>query len=344
MVDRLLDPYVAAIDEFPLTGTPARQLRAVIKYAVLAPSSHNTQPWLFRVSGDAIALYADRSRGLPVVDPDDRELVISCGAALFQLRIALRHFGCAETVELMPDPADPDLLARVRLSGSHEPTDEEHALFGAIPHRRTTRLPFADRLLPETVLGALAAAAAPEGGWLHFLKSPRLRDTAADLAVQGDRLQMTDGHFRRELAAWLRTNRGRRDDGMPGFARGFGDIMTAVGPLVVRTFDVGAGRAARNRELALGSPALGLLGTAGDTPRDWLAAGQALARVLLRAEVEGVTASFLNQGIEVPELRQSLQALVGGTGCPQLLLRFGYKGPTALKATPRRPVDQVVIE
>lgn len=344
MADRLLDPYVAAIDEFPLTGTPAQQLRAAIKYAVLAPSSHNTQPWLFRVSGDEIALYADRSRGLPVVDPDDRELVISCGAALFQLRIALRHFGCAATVDVMPDSGDPDLLARVRLSGSHEPTDEEHALFAAIPRRRTTRFPFADRKLSGNLLAALVAAAAPEGAWLHLLESPRLRDTASDLVAQADRLQMTDQHFRRELASWLRGNRSRRDDGVPGFALGFGDIMAAVGPLVVRTFDLGDGRAARNRELAIGSPVLAVLGTAGDSPVDWLAAGQALARVLLRAEIESVTASFLNQPIEVPELRQSLQALVGETGYPQLLLRFGYKPPTALKATPRRPVEQVLIE
>ena len=344
MADVLLQPYVDAIGEFPLTGTPAEQLRAVVKYAVLAPSSHNAQPWLFRVSENQIALYADRSRGLPVVDPYDRELVIGCGAALFQLRIALRHFGCAETVVLTPDPADPDLLAQVRLSGSREPTDEEHALFAAIPRRRTTRFPFADRPLSANVLGALAAAAAPEGAWLQFLKSPRARDTAADLVAQGDRLQMADEHFRRELASWLRGHHGRRDDGMPGFALGFRDIMASVGPLVVRTFDLGDGRAARNRELAIGSPALAVLGTAGDSPVDWLEAGQALARVLLRAEVEGVTASFLNQPIEVPELRPALQALVSGTGCAQVLVRFGYKPPTAPKPTPRRPVKQVLIE
>jgi hypothetical protein len=344
MADILLEPYIEAIAEFPLTGTPTEQLRAALKYAVLAPSSHNTQPWLFRVSGNEVALYADRSRGLPVVDPDDRELVISCGAALFQLRIALRHFGCAVTADLAPDPTDPDLLARVRLSGSHEPTDEEHALFAAIARRRTTRLPFADRPLSADLITALAAAAAQEGAWLSLLKSPRLRNRAADLVAQGDRLQMTDQHFRRELAAWLRPNRSRRDDGMPGMALGFGDIMSAVGPLVVRTFDLGEGRAARNRELALCSPALAVLGTAGDGPVDWLAAGQALARVLLRAEVEGVTASFLNQPIEVPELRAPLQALAGASGHPQLLLRLGYKPTTALRATPRRSVEDVLIE
>jgi nitroreductase len=344
MADVLLDPYGEAIGEFPLTGTPEEQLRAVVKYAVRAPSSHNTQPWLFRVAANEIALYADRSRGLPVVDPDDRELVISCGATLFHLRLALRHFGCGETVVVLPDPDDPNLLARVRLQGSHEPTDEEHALFGAIPRRRTTRLPFPPRPIAANVLAALAAAAAPEGAWLHFLAAPRLRDTAADLVAQGDRLQMTDPHFRRELAAWLRPNWSDRGDGMPGFAFGFGDVMAALGPLVVRTFDVGEGRAARNRELALGSPALAVLGTAADGVRDWLAAGQALARVLLRAEVAGVTASFLNQPIEVPELRPSLQGLVGGTGYPQMLLRLGYKSQKTLLPTPRRPAEQVLIE
>jgi hypothetical protein len=344
MADVLLDPYGEAIGEFPLTGTPEEQLRAVVKYAVRAPSSHNTQPWLFRVAANEIALYADRSRGLPVVDPDDRELVISCGAALFHLRLALRHFGCAETVAVLPDPTDPDLLARLHLTGSHEPTDEEHALFAAIPRRRTMRLPFPPRPIAADVVAALAAAAAPEGAWLHLIDAARTRDSVADLVAQADRVQMADPHFRRELAAWLRPNWSDRGDGMPGGAFGFGDIMAALGPLVVRTFDVGEGRAARNRELALGSPALAVLGTASDTPRDWLAAGQALARVLLRADVADVAASFLNQPVEVPELRLMLRRLVGGDGYPQLVLRFGYKSAKVLLPTPRRPAEQVLVE
>jgi hypothetical protein len=127
---------------------------------------------------------------------------------------------------------------------------------------------------------------------------------------------------------------------MPGYAFGFGDLMSLAGPLKIRTFDWGNGQAARDQQLAQGSPVLPVSGTDGDSPTGWLAAGQALSHVLLRARAEGVWASFLNQPIEVPELRPRLSALLDQPGFPQLLMRLGY-GPE-VQATPRRRVDEVL--
>jgi uncharacterized protein (DUF1778 family) len=340
MPDVLLEPYVEALDEFPITATATEKLRAVVKYAILAPSSHNSQPWLFRVAGDALELRADRSRALPVVDPEDRELAISCGAALFQLLVALRHFGSEPVRERCPDIRDPDLLARVRIAGAHERTAEDDALFRAIFARHTHRAQFEDRCLPEHLGATLEAAAHTEGAWLHVFLTEEARNAAADLIAEADRLQMADKRFRRELAAWLRPNWSERGDGIPGMALGMGDLRSTAGPLVVRTFDIGRGQAAKHRELASGSPLLALLGTAHDSPWDWLVAGEALAHVLLRAQVEGISASFLNQPIEVEELRLRVQALTARAGFPQLLLRLG-PGRSA-QGTPRRPVSEVL--
>src|SRR3712207_8375749 len=110
--------------------------------------------------------------------------------------------------------------------------------------------------------------------------------------------------------------------------------LSLAGPFAIRTFDTGRGQAAKDRQLAEGSPVLAILGTGGDAPPKWLAAGQALARVLLGARTEGVWASFLNQPIEVPELRPRLRDAIGQSGFPQLLLRMGY-GPE-VRPTPRR--------
>ena len=82
---------------------------------VLAPSSHNTQPWWFRVGEDTVELFADRTRSLPVNDPFDRELTISCGAALTNLVVAARAGSLEPQVDVLPDPGEPDLLARVVL-------------------------------------------------------------------------------------------------------------------------------------------------------------------------------------------------------------------------------------
>jgi len=313
-----------------------------VKYAVLAPSSHNAQPWLFRVASGALELYADRSRGLAVVDPKDRELVMGCGAALLNLEIGLRNFGNRPVVTLFPDVGNPDLLVRVSLDGQLEATDEERALFRGIRLRRTHRLPFAVRPVSKAVLTALEIAAVHHGAWLKIIEGEEARLALADVVAEGDRRQMADRRFRRELAAWMHPNRSRSRDGIPGYALGFSDFMAAAGPLMVRTFDTGKGQAARDRELALGSPVLAVLGTAGDGQRDWLAAGRALERVLLRAAVEGVAASYLNQPIEVPELRFDVQVLTGYMGYPQLVLRLGYDGEA--KPTPRRPAEEVLLD
>lgn len=131
----LEDPWKVSEDDFPGSGEAEEKLRFLLNYAVLAPSGHNTQPWHFRVKNNAVELYADRTRGLPVADPEDRALVISCGAALFYLRTALGYFGQAGEVEAFPDPGDPDLLTRVRLGPERKATEEDRSLFGAMPER-----------------------------------------------------------------------------------------------------------------------------------------------------------------------------------------------------------------
>jgi nitroreductase len=327
------EPRPAPAPPFPPEATPAELLRAAAGYAVLAPSSHHTQPWHFRITEGAVEVYADRTRALAVVDPHDRELTISCGAALFFLRLALRNAGRAALVELLPDAAIPDLLARVRLGGPHTSTNEDGTLFSAVPHRHTNRKAFEPRAVPDAVVAMLEGEARAEGAYLAVIHGDERRHFLADLIAEGDRRQWESASFRRELAAWMHPS--RAGDGLAADPLG-------AGPLLVRTFDLGSGVAARDRGLAVGSPLLAVLESEGDTVPDWLATGQALARLLLRARAEGVWASFLNQPVELLELRAELKEFVGAPGEPQLVLRLGY-GPD-VQATPRRPLEAVLIE
>jgi nitroreductase len=331
------------VRSFPDDWDARRRLIFLLRSAVLAPSGHNTQPWLFEVEKDTVALYADRRQALPVVDPDDRALTISCAAALFNLRVALRRFGYRDdAVELLPDGADPDLLARIRLVPGEPPTPDEEALFAAIPARRTTRAAYQERGLPAELPPLLQEEAHAEGAWLHLVGEAE-REPVAALIAEGDRVQMADPAFRRELAAWVHPNRSRAPRGVRGYGFGFGDVLSLAGPLVMRTFDVGKGQAAKDRELAERSPLLAVLGTDRDWPRDWLAAGQAMERVLLTACAHGITSSFLNQPVEVAALRPRLAAAIGRRGTsPQLVLRFGY-GPS-VRSSPREPVENVLLE
>lgn len=151
------------------------------------------------------------------------------------------------------------------------------------------------------------------------------RHAAVDLVTQGDQIQLGDPSLRRELAAWLHPR--RTGDGLAVPA-----ALLPVAHFAVRTFDLGDHTAARDRQLAEGSPLLAVLGTETDDDAAWIAAGRALSRVLLAATAGGISASFLNQPIEVAALRPRLAEIAGKDGHPQLLLRFGH-GP---HVAPRR--------
>lgn len=332
------DPWATDEADFPKTASVDERLRFLIAYAVLAPSGHNTQPWLFRIEDGVVEMFADRTRALPVVDPEDRELTISCGAALRNLEISAARFRLVHEVELLPKSNDPDLLARLRVTGTAEPDVETRRLFLAIPHRRTTRLRFEPRRLPDDVLAGLTAKVEALGAGLKVAESEELRGRVARIVEEGDHRQFASSSFRRELALWIHRSRAKSRDGI---ALQGPEFMSPVAAWFVRTFDLGHGRAAHDRDLARHSPILSVLFTPGDTPHDWLVTGRALADLTLGTTAAGATTAYLNQPIEVSELRAELGELLAVDGIPQMLIRLGYA--PRIPPAARRPVGDVVL-
>ena len=310
-----------------------QKARSMIARAALAPSSHNTQPWFFRVTESAINLYADRTRALPVNDPENRELTISCGCALMNLRLAAASDGVGVRVELLPEPGEPDLLARVSICAKSSALAEDAELAEYIESRHTYRRRFASREVGESTLNRLLEGARREGACLLPLAAEDARQQAADLVTEGDAAQWADPGWRRELAAWMHPR--RQGDGLTIPAAG-----VAVAQLVVRTFDMGGRVGAKDRQLAEASPLLAVLSTDGDLPCDWLQAGQALQRVLLIGCRYGLQASYLNQPIQVASLRSRLRD-IAGPGFAQILLRIGYPRDE-ISPAPRRALEDVI--
>jgi hypothetical protein len=342
--------------DFPGRGSQAEKLQFLVNYAVLAPSKYNAQPWLFELCGDSLDLICDRSWAFHATDPQSRELTISCGAALLNLRLAARHFGYETLVETFPWKGDRQLLARIRLgpapvadtverfTGSMPkgPSDEE--LFQAMKRRHTHVGAFWQGEPPAEVLERCRKAAVEYGAWLHVVQDTDMRSQLADLVVKADREQMADRAFRRELARWIHPARAKSKDGVSGSSFGLSgplNLLTPGLPLLVRMVNLGTPIGLHHRELAEHSPVLAVLGTLKDSPLAWLGAGQALELVLLHATAAGLTASFLNPPMEVQALRTRVGEIIGEPGSPQVLLRLGYGKPA--RHTPRRPASEVVI-
>jgi nitroreductase len=308
-------------------------IEAALRAATRAPSVHNTQPWRFVTGPNHIEVHLDRERVLAVADPDSREARLSCGAALFNLWLALRDGGRGAVIDLLPDLGRPDFLASVRISGERVASPELHTLAAVISRRVTNRRPFTQRAVTARDRADMVRAAESEGGRLILLDEPRSLSALAVLLRRADHLQEVDPAYQVELRTWTdeRTN---RDDGVPHAAGGPRPLGGNL--LALRRYHSDESTVARSFEQ---DPLVAVLATPGDTVRDQVRAGQALQRVLLTAATAGLSASFLSQPMEVPYTRGALRQLIGGRDHPQTVLRLGYG--LSVAQTRRRPVAAV---
>ena len=328
--------YSPAMQEgaFPREGSITERLQFVLQYAALAPSEYNIQPWLFHVHDKTREVSADLSRRLPIADPQGREVLISCGAACMNIRVALRYFGLQEMLRFFPDPQNINLVARMTVISSYETNEEDRRLFYALPWRHTYCGDVSPKPIPRSSLDQFNQQVGHEGAWIRFVEG-ELRQRLMDLILEGDRQQWANKDFRAELAQWVRP--APAPDGIPVSAhpRGGGH------PFWVRTLNLSHSEEHTIQHALQQAPVLAILGTFGDSPLDWLLAGQALERALLVACAEGFQASFFNQPLEIPELRTQLQTLLRPSDCPQMILRMGYTYSTT--PTPRRAVEDMLI-
>ncbi|MFD5812995.1 Acg family FMN-binding oxidoreductase [Streptomyces sp. NPDC127038] len=309
--------------------------------AVAAPSLHNAQPWVFRCVRETgvVRLYADPERALPHTDPENRGLHMGCGAALFNLRVSAAAAGLTPEVLLLPDPASPDLLAEVRLSGTGPPGDTLAGLAPSIRRRHSSRLPFRDQELPVATREQLSEAARLEGAELFFPDAWHVR-AILDLIRDAEDSEAVDPGVRAETVRWTRTEPsavGAAADGIP--AEAFGPRQRGTSA-PIRDFAVGRPMPGRDRTAFEKNPNIALLGTARDEPVDWLRAGQALERVLLQATTDGLVASITSQPLEWQDIRWAVRDPVSAMAHVQMVIRIGH-GPEGA-ASPRRPVTDVL--
>jgi hypothetical protein len=318
----------------------AQVLRRAAVRATLAPSVHNTQPWRFVIRQCVLEVHADWTRKLRVLDPTGRQLLISCGCALFNARVAAAAAGYDAIVDRSPDPTQTGVVALVRLPSQPVEWLPLRRLDALIELRQSNRRRFANDPVPRDLVETLVAAAAAEDAQLIEITKPEHRMATARLSQEADQEENANPGYRAELRAWTSADPSRRD-GVPATAVPHADAG-AGDDIPIRDFDThGLGWLPTKTQSSLNQCLL-LLGTGNDQPAAWVRAGEALERVLLETTLRGYVASLFTQVIEVPRTRQLLRSELALAINPHVLLRVG-RAPTT-PASRRRRVSDVLSE
>lgn len=307
------------------------RVEKILRAAASAPSVYNTQPWRVEAAGSTMTLRADPARQLRHSDPHGREMLISCGAFLFNARTAARREALNAVVRVLPDPHDALLVAEIELEPGNAPDTDELELSVAIARRATSRIPFDDQPLFTDVLMAIEAAAHEEGADLRLIQpSEPAREDVLALMRRAEALASEDPAARAEEAYWTATEPGRPD----GIPRDLLGPASTDPRSPVRRFHGSTGSAQFEQRSTMA-----VLTTPGDSARDWIRAGEALQHVLLAATIYFVHASFATTVLENPTTRHDLRRVLSLDGAPQMLMRLGYSSMP--QHTPRRSAAQV---
>ena len=320
----------------PKTLPIGHQLRFLLRFAVLAPSTRNTQPWRFTIDGNAVLLRADPVRWLRMVDPDRRELHLSLGCALENLLLAADCLGYRHTVAYFPVPADPDLAAVATFTPaprSAAPVSCAVTL-ETLQLRRTERRPFLPQPLAPEALERLRTVPGEPGVRLELTDAADRRRGADVLNVRAWSALFGDTEYREELKRTLLV-------GEIGGSWLAGQLRRPAPPYA----EVGRRLAQQNSLALLSAPLIGAIGSLADAPADQVRSGRLFERLWLTATAEGLALHPMSQGLEVPALRRELAERFPAAGNHvQQFFRLGRaSGPMrGGQPAPRRPLEEVL--
>ncbi|WP_265109712.1 Acg family FMN-binding oxidoreductase [Halosolutus halophilus] len=328
--DLTTDVWRIDAEEFPADAPLAERARFLLRYAILAPSSHNSQPWEFVVEDGRIEIHAVEERWLEAADPDNRELYVSLGCAVENLCIAAEQFGFDFEIAYHDDAVPVVVMLRPDSdTSSHRPPD----LFAQITDRSTNHQLFRDESLGDSVRDELRDCVLEDDVTLELIDDSERKGSIAALQAEADRLQMDHPDYREELGYWMGIG-----------ALGDSWLKARIGQAVVTHLDIGDREAKKNSKLIQSTPVVGVLTTNSDDPSARVKTGRVFERAALIMSSNGGAVHPMSQILERPEMREDLASVLDGDGeLPQQLFRLGY--PQEEQGhTPRWPLEKFLVE
>lgn len=313
----------------------------LVRYATLAPSSHNTQCWKFRIDDDAITILPDLTRRTPAVDPDDHHLYASLGCAAENLVQAALANGLKGDVRFDPASAGGGAI-KVVLDATKAISTP---LYLAIPERQCTRAEYDAKPLSAEELRLLQLAGMGNGVRVMLLTEKAAIEKVLAYVVEGNTAQMNDPAFVDELKSWIRFGSDeavKTGDGLYSTTSGNPSIPRWIGsPLFGMFFKPKSENDKYARQLR-SSAGVAIFVSEVNDKAHWVEAGRCYERFALQATALGIRNAMVNQPVEVSALRPQFATALGiDKGRPDLVVRFG-RGPLMPKSL-RRDLPSVLV-
>lgn len=312
-------------------------IKKILSYTAMAPSSHNTQPWAVSVEGKTIFLYADFSRALHHSDPTNRELYISTGAALQNTIYAAEALGFKPEVSYFPEDTN-ELVAKIKLNSKNGGEDIE--MLEAMEKRHSNRNKYHGEI-PQEVLEGWEKLAKEMGVTANIVTNLKKKDQIANEVAEATIEAMNFDEFRYELSSWVRHNLTRAHDGMPGYGMGFPTLPSLLGPFMLKNFAFIGGVQAKTEKGLVSSASAVVIISGKDESLIWVKAGQAYEKIVLDATKRNIKNSTTAAAVEIGDHYKKLMKILEIKERPLMLFKLGYSDKIP-KQTPKRTVEEIL--
>ncbi|OGN01044.1 MAG: hypothetical protein A3B91_02940 [Candidatus Yanofskybacteria bacterium RIFCSPHIGHO2_02_FULL_41_29] len=333
------NPWDIKKEDFPVSGLLSDKIKFVLGYAILAPSTHNSQPWLFKIDSNSCKIYYDPKLKLPQADPKGRDLYISLGCMAENIMIASNYFGIFKELKLIFEGT---LAVEIVFRENGERNSDLEYLLDTIPRRVNVRGVFEDKTLPDDIGIELLSLNKDQRIRIRFVDDKEKISKIASLTAEGLRMAHGRPIFRQEMSKWMTSSLSSRKDGLPGYSLRMPFLLSFIIPVLVKFFDLSLLLAKLNRISVSSAPLICFIESEKSSPEIWFETGRLAERLMLHLQSKEIMTSIFVASIEIGDLYKKVQEVIGNDLIPQFLFCVGYMNQIQ-GHSPRHKVEKKII-
>lgn len=322
--------------------SPEEKIKFLMQFAILAPSTHNSQPWLFKVNGNTCEIYLDRSKQLPEADKTGRDMYISLGCCIENLLIAARSYGTNPSLKLI---LKNDFIGVVKFKNLNKRLEiKQRKLLEAIKTRVNLRGPYIKKTIPFELINKLQAYSInyPLVNF-HPISDKQKRNKIIDLTAKGLRMAYQNRNFRNEMSLWFNPSDSSRKEGIPGYSINLSLAISKIFPIIIKYFDIGKIVSLLNKKSMKTSSLISVFTTKNNTKKEWIEVGMLAERLMLELRATDIFSAVYVASIEMGRFSEELQQILETKDKAQFLFCSGYADKPK-QYVPRFTVEEKLID